>query len=424
MPAIAVTRDTLIAARESLRPRPGQVVTPQYGPPQPPLDELWGTTITPEMVGDMGEHPFGEDAYSVDHRVKAAQWLLDAYETNRHRPIIPRVWCPPGLYLLSGKMGDGKTLVCINIGVIFMMCGWPAYSTASAQFGKMLDESQTFAFPDFVTPGSFMFADEIHAIYGRYQGASIRNQTMAQATAAFRKQRIYCFGATAREWLLGSDIKASVVGLGYPYRSGPKGVPTAPPWAYRAIRWYYPEPWGGKELREDFGEGQHQEVKRYTEYVHSYDLTRAAAHFNSWEKIKLDFGGGKSAAAFRADMGRAKEAAPGGLIEEVTAEAIGLTILGWYEEGRFVRELDAYNRAQETGKRTDRGEMLVPLTSLAEMLDREGYSLGKGMVQKALSAVDCRHTHRTVSIQNIDTAYHKKLVDGTMDMDMAYREEE
>ena len=79
MPAVAVTRDILDQARRALaepfRPagRP-----PVYGPPQPPLDELHGETFTPEMVGDMGPNPFGEDDYTVDQRVKAAQWLLDA----------------------------------------------------------------------------------------------------------------------------------------------------------------------------------------------------------------------------------------------------------------------------------------------------------------------------------------------------------
>ena len=133
-------------------------------------------------------------------------------------------------------MGDGKTLCATNIGVTYMMCGWPVYSTAAFLFGKRFDEAQTYAFPKFVSPGCFLFADELHAIYGRYQGSATRNQTMAQATASFRKQKILCFGATAREWLVGGDLKASVLGLGYPYRSRPAGPRTAPPWAYRAIR--------------------------------------------------------------------------------------------------------------------------------------------------------------------------------------------
>ena len=418
MPAAAVTRALLDQARhvlsESFRPtgRP-----PVYGPPQPPLEELHGETFTPEMVGDMGPNPFGEDDYTVDQRVKAAQWLLDAYELNRQRPIYPRVWYQPGLYLLSGKMGDGKTLCATNIGVTYMMCGWPVYSTAAFLFGKRFDEAQTFAFPNFITPGCFLFADEFHAIYGRYQGSATRNQTLAQATASFRKQRILCFGTTAREWLVGGDMKASILGLGYPYRSRPKGPRTAPSWAYRAIRWYYPEPWGGKELRESFGEGNQHQVKRGTEYPHSYDLTRAGLHFNSWEKILLDFGGGLGADEFRGRM-NGDDADPGQPV--LNTEFIGLTILAWYEDGRFDHAWEAHNDAVDQGRATDRGPVLIPHTTLAEMFEREGYRVSTDMVKKGLSKVECPYSQRAVNIAALAQSWQRARVTRTVDMDLAY----
>ena len=222
VPAIAVNRGMINEARLVLSsPFRSSGPGPVYGPPQPPLDELHGTTMTPEMVGDMDSNTFGDDDYTVDQRVKAARWLMAAYELNRRRPVYPRIWYPPGLYLLGGKMGGGKTLIGTNLAVIFAICGWPTYSSAAFLFGKRFDEAQVFAFPNFVAPGCFLFLDELHAIYGRYQGSATRNQTMAQATASFRKQRITCFGTTAREWLVGGDLKASVLGLGYPYQPDP-----------------------------------------------------------------------------------------------------------------------------------------------------------------------------------------------------------
>ena len=168
MPAIAVNRGMINEAQLVLSsPVRSSGPGPAYGPPQPPLDELHGTTITPEIVGDMDSNTFGDDDYTVDQRVKAARWLMAAYELNRRRPLYPRIWYPPGLYLLSGKMGGGKTLIGTNLAVIFAICGWPTYSSAAFLFGKRFDEAQVFAFPNFVTPGCFLFLDELHAIYGR-----------------------------------------------------------------------------------------------------------------------------------------------------------------------------------------------------------------------------------------------------------------
>ena len=418
MPAIAVNRGMINEARLVLSsPVRSSGPGPAYGPPQPPLDELHGTTITPEIVGDMDSNTFGDDDYTVDQRVKAARWLMAAYELNRCRPLYPRIWYPPGLYLLSGKMGGGKTLIGTNLAVIFAICGWPTYSSAAFLFGKRFDEAQVFAFPNFVTPGCFLFLDELHAIYGRYQGSATRNQTMAQATASFRKQRITCFGTTAREWLVGGDLKASVLGLGYPYQSRPAGPRTAPPWAYRAIRWYYPEPWGGKELRESFGEGNQMECKRGTEYPHSYDLTRAGAHFNSWEKIKLDFGGGMSADQFRAQMN-------GGEVDLgqplPNPEFIGLTILSWYEDGRFDHVLEAYNDALTRNRAVDRGPVLVQFTTLVEMFERQGHKVSVDSVKKGLSQVGCPHSQRAVNIAALAQSWEQARDSRTIDREFAY----
>ncbi len=88
MPAIAVNRGMINEARLVLSsPFRSSGPGPAYGPPQPPLDELHGTTITPEIVGDMDSNTFGDDDYTVDQRVKAARWLMAAYELNPNPPL-------------------------------------------------------------------------------------------------------------------------------------------------------------------------------------------------------------------------------------------------------------------------------------------------------------------------------------------------
>ena len=105
MTVLAVTPDILRQGRETLDVafRIMRTQDSRFGPPQPPLDELHGTTFTPEMVGDMGREPFGEGVFSVDQRLKAAKGLVAAYEANRQRPVHPPVWFKPGLSSVGAK---------------------------------------------------------------------------------------------------------------------------------------------------------------------------------------------------------------------------------------------------------------------------------------------------------------------------------
>ncbi len=422
MTVLAVTPDILRQGRETLDGafKIMRTQDSRYGPPQPPLDELYGTTFTPEMVGDMGREPFGEDVFSIDQRVRAAKWLLAAYETNRKRPVYPPVWFKPGLYVLSGDMGDGKTLGAVSFAVLWMMCGWPSFSANGGLcFGKSLIPAQVYVFPEFLTRGSICVADELHAIYGRYEGQSVRGRTMAQGTAAFRKERIYAFGATAREWMLGGDLKAAVRGIGYPFEMHPRSKRIAPPWAYKGIKWYYPDPWRGTQYRELHDkEDQHREpCERYTQTLHPYSLFASAAHYNSWEKITLDYGGDLGASKFRnALSGRDGDAAetPSQLDSYrggPTDEAIGLAILRWYEEGVFDAETDAYNQTLAAGRATDRGEMLLTIDSLAARFTQEsGFKLGASRLRRGLASAGVKHSSRNVNVEALAEAYGRQSV--------------
>ena len=294
---LQVTPDILDQGRQLLDRTLGHVPASagRYGPPQPPWEELHGETFSRDMVGGLTPDALGRDDFSTDTRVASYDYLMAAYELNRHRPVYPPIWQPPGLYLMSGDQGDGKTMTAAEIGVLFVLCGWPSFSVNGGLcFGKVLLPHQVYAFADYITRGAFGFGDEFHSIYGRYEGQTVRGRTMAQGTAGFRKELIWFFGASSREWLLGGDIKSSIRGVGYPFQDYPAGGNyTFPPWAYRGATWYYPDPWRGTQYRElhDKGQQHREPCRRWTEYHRADSLYRAAKHYVSWEKIILDFGG-------------------------------------------------------------------------------------------------------------------------------------
>ena len=422
MPVISVTGDMLAAARTQIvtslnRPTSAaRQAHERFGPPQPPLDELEGVTVTPDMVGDMPVNAFGEDDFTKDHRVKCAKWLLEAYDLNRHRPVYPHIWQKPGLYLLAGDMGGGKTLYCANIAIIFMMCGWPVYSTAAFLFGKLFNEEQTFAFPEYGSRGAMVFADEFHAIAGRYTGQTIRGQTLAQSTAGFRKEKVWAFSTSAKEWMLSPDIKSSILGIGYPQeRQRPEGT-RLPKWAHRQLTWYYPDPWTGREYREQFGDTKPNKVQKWQEFPHPYDLHRAGKHFNSWEGIKLDYGGNIKADQFRA---RAK----GHPARKVlTPYAIGLTVLEMTQDGEFMAQEQLYLKALNEGAKVERdSRLMVELSDIQNLfLEKQQVKLSIQKLKDGLTAVGCHSTQRRVHIAALADSLHRAQEERSYDPHLAY----
>ena len=393
-PLLAVTPDILDRGRALLDAAYGHVPSAavEYGPPQPPLDELHGLTFSRDMVGDLSPDEFGRDDFSVDQRVRAWEYLNAAYELNRHRPVAPPIWQPPGLYILSGEQGGGKTMTAGDLGVIFLMCGWPAYSVNGGLcFGKTLEKHQVYSFADYMTRGGFGFGDEIHAIYGRYEGQTVRGRTMAQGTAGFRKEKIWFTGATSREWMIGADLKAAVRGVGYPFQWNPSAPTAYPPlWAHRGVEWYFPDPWRGNEFREQFDKTrQHrQPCRRSMVYHDPHSLYRAAQHYVSWEKIELDFGGALGADEFRDRMESDQGAEP-------DPYQVGSMILGWYEDGAFAAAEEAYVSAKAAGRRLDRGPHILRIEDIAALYEKEvRRTISVAAIGRALRAVEAEPSSR------------------------------
>ena len=185
-----------------------------------------------------------------------------------------------------------------------------------------------------------------------------------------------------------------------------------------------PRPWRGTQYRElhDKDEQQREPCERHTQTLHPYSLFTAAKHYNSWEKITLDYGGDLGAGKFRdAVSGRDEDggANPSGMDSYrggPTDEAIGLAILGWYEDGVFDAETDAYNEALDTGRATDRGGLLITIDSLAARFTQEtGFKLGASRLRRGLASVGAKHSARTVNVKALVEAYERRSasLDGT-----------
>ena len=144
-----------------------QADTPCRGPPRPPPHEPSGETITPETVGGPGLDPCGRGGVSAGRKVRRARCLPACCEANRHRPAFPPFTSAfgPGLHLLSGGVGDGRTPWPSPTAVEWMVPGWADHSAnAGTAFGK--------------APGPR------HP--RRSEGMSVRGRTMARGTGASR----------------------------------------------------------------------------------------------------------------------------------------------------------------------------------------------------------------------------------------------
>ena len=117
---------------------------------------------------------------------------------------------------------------------------------------------------------------------------------------------------------------------------------------------------------------------------HPYDLHRAVRHYNSWERIELDYGGDLDANKFRsAAFGRDPK---GNARPPLSDEAAGLTTLDWFAGGEFDAAVDAHSDALDTGVRTDRGGVLTAFEDLSELFLGQADEVEAAQMAGALKA--------------------------------------
>ena len=360
---------------------------PKLGPPQPPAEELYGTTIIREHIEGMKRDTLGREIFSLQARL--AQFDEDAaeHEQNRAAPLPVTGW-EPGLYILTADMGDGKTLYVTHITRAFYRAGWNVYSTSSLLFGQRMAPEQAYAFPDFVEPGSVVFVDEIHVLVERYAGNATRQRTWAQAMTALRKEGVVVFGASAYEELIGYEAKMSAAAVGYPQRWYPQDPMTAPPWCYVTIGWWGPRPWRNETLGEREGIVRRGRKRKHWVTPNPYGLYQDARTFDSWERVDIGAGMAVTAEVMRGVLNGGQAGSPA----KAGPEEIAALIDVMHEQGRF----RAYAEARDAAGRK------VPLEYIQQMIQGSGPPASIAAIRATLASYGVRTQQRTVDLDQLD----------------------
>ena len=220
-----------------------------YGPPQMPIEDRAGLHMNREALDVFSKDALGRDVFSKESRIREWEETEALHQKNMVAPLpvnqkylnIPAY----GVHLLAGEMGSGKSLFAAWLARHYYRCGWPVYSTAGFLFGQRLLLIEAYAFPDHVTPGGFIFVDEVHTLMDRYSSNSVRSRTFGQSTTAMRKERVTCMGATANsnmvDWTYrGASECLLVPTRWYPHRGRKLH---APPFCHLEISKIHPFPY-------------------------------------------------------------------------------------------------------------------------------------------------------------------------------------
>ena len=152
-----------------------------------------------------------------------------------------------GRYLLGDFTVTHNTLTCAWIARHFRRRGWNVFSTAGLLFGQRFDLADAYSFPDHVTPGGFMFADEVHTLVDRYSSNSVRGRTFGQSSTAMRKEEITCVGASAHTVMVGWEYKGVSECVMIPQRWYSKSKLHAPPFCHIGVNKMFPFPYKRKD---------------------------------------------------------------------------------------------------------------------------------------------------------------------------------
>ena len=269
----------------------------KHGPPQD--DNPKGLYMDlPKLVeaGDFVVDSLGRDKFSTGERI--AQWedTMDKFNDYKESPIMFNrddvgLHLPDyGIWMLGAPMGYGKTLWSTHIARIYAEHGWLNYSTAGLLFGQRLTVLQSYAFPDFVTPGSFLFADEVHTLADRYANNSVRMRTLGQSMTAMRKEQVGLDGASADPDQVSWEYKRNVEWVMVPKRwyLPDKSDYKAPPFCYIEIVMRGPYPYRKRDLLIDQMLGiEFESIREKRFYPDPQEMLKSAKLMDSFESVRL-----------------------------------------------------------------------------------------------------------------------------------------
>ena len=147
---------------------------------------------------------------------------------------------------------------------------------------------------------------------------------------------------------------------------------------------------------------------------HSYDVYQAAKHYNSWEKIQLDYGGDLDAGKFRSQaFGKGGK---GSARPPLSDEGVALAIVAWYGDGEFGGAVEAYNNAVDAGGRTDRGGVLINFKDIAERLFlAQGDEVSAAQMRRGLEGLGIPASTRAVHVAELDAGFQRRTGSGMVE---------
>ena len=183
---------------------PGREVVKEipYAPPTPPSEELPGDHVTEEMVKEWPQDKFRRSKWKTNGpAVRAWVKLEEEHEKNRHHPIPVDDWMEPGFYAFNSVMGSGNTSVAAHKAKLHYSAGWPVFHTGAFKFGNYIKRGELYHFSDALPGGSFIFCDEVHAVFHASTSGANRENTFSDSSTSMRKDKLIFVGATASKRL-------------------------------------------------------------------------------------------------------------------------------------------------------------------------------------------------------------------------------
>ena len=294
-----------------------------------------------------------------------------------------------GRFLLGDFTVTHNTLTVAWMAREYYRAGWPVYSTAGFLFGQRLRIEEAYSFPDAVHPGSFVFADEIHAMLDRYSSNSVRSRTFGQATTAMRKEHVTCIGASANSNMVDWSFRGASECVLVPRRwYPPRGRKLhAPPFCYLEISKMYPFPYRRRDpLLMDGGLLKGTEVKIAVWRPSPVELMAAAKLIDSFEAVRLGENFGIDAAAMRL-LRENKEGGGAGEDDHESGQPSN-------------RLLIVIKRAYENGYLKTSGT--IALTTIRDVLKQSGLkTVTATAIKSALEMTGCEVTTRSIEAEEL-----------------------
>ena len=191
------------------------------------------------------------DSFTAANRLEAWDRLEEKHQTSKAKGM--RVPYDFSLTMLSGGMGEGKTLVAGLMAAPYYEQGMEVFSSASFLFGHRIDPVQIYTFAEAIPDNSFLFIDEAHILADAMAESSTRNRTLANCVSLLRKKGIRLVIASVHEHRVAWSLKGEADVIIYPYRYTPNVVrPAFPPWCYVLSFAIGPKPFSGSRLGDRY----------------------------------------------------------------------------------------------------------------------------------------------------------------------------